>query len=373
MIRVSAMFDNSGYGEASKHTTSLLINRGFDVSTNIIRTPMSRIEFSKSPILDAVLKRISTKNATINLAITVPFLCDYHFQKNSHCILYMFWETDRLSENWISSINNGLTTEVWVPCQSNYNALLNSGITKPIYLIPQYVKTNLMSPEKARAILPIPGDENTYKFYSIFQWSQRKNPEVLFNAYFNEFSKENVLLVVKTYGPSPFADRRKIKEAIVEMKEKSGSKAQVYLIDTLLQPEQVDAIAPQCNAYITTTRGEGLNIPLVNALTYKQQAITTLTGGIADWITDDSAYVIPHKLVKLDASTQAWGVFYQSDPPQKWGEVEVRDVRKAMRQAYNERNDFSHRIAKYDNILEKCSEEKILSLIKERLDAIQSR
>lgn len=223
-----------------------------------------------------------------------------------------------------------------------------------------------MDKGKAQSLLPIPNND-AYRFYSIFQWSNRKNPEALFKAYFNEFGDENVQLVVKTYGPSPFADRRIIKEAIQDMKADSKSSAQVYLFGELMTPEQIDAIHAQGDCYVTTTRGEGLNIPLLTAMAYKQQVITPNTGGIADWLGEDTAYIIPHKQVEIDASTQAWGGFYKSDPPQKWGDVEINDVRKAMRAAFNERNDFSWRIKGYDAILKYSSMENVSGLIKERL------
>jgi len=367
-IRVTGYFDNSGYGYANKQLLSVLLKTEHRIVTNILNTPMSRAEFAQDELQKEVVARLSPNiKVDVNIVQVVPFLCDYRFQKGARNILTFFWETDRICQNWIDIINNGLTTEIWVPCPSNYDALMRSGIKKPVYIVPQYIKTNMMDKEKAKRILPVPCGKDTYCFYSVFQWSLRKNPEALFKAYFNEFIQENVMLVVKTYGQSPFSDRRWIKEFILDMKEKSGSKAPVYLFGELLQPDQIDAIAPQCHCYVYTGRGEGLNIPLVSALEYKQQVITTKTGGIVDWITDESAYIIPHKLIPVDTAGQAWGTFYVSDPPQQWGDIMVEDVQRAMRKAYIERNDYSYRIKNYDNILNVGKLDNVVNLIKERL------
>lgn len=372
-IRISNTYDNSGYGVAGTTLTSLLIEAGYDISTNVIYTPMSRRDFAKSQEMEQIHKRLSNTKTPINLAITVPFLCDHHFQKGTYCVLQMFWETDKLCQEWINMINDGYTSEVWVPCKTNYDALMKSGIKKPVHIVPQYTKTDLMSAEEARTILPIPGNDETYRFYSIFQWIKRKAPETLLQAYFSEFSKDdNVMLVLKTYGPSAFADKRWIKEAILSMKEKSGNPnpPPVFYLGDLLQPDQVNAIHPQCQCYVYCGRGEGWNLPLIDAMNYGKQVITNKTGGISDWMDDDSAYIIPHKMMPLDTAGQAWARFYQSDPPQNWGESSIMDVRKMMRKAFDERNQCESRINRYEDILKICNKESVLALIKERLETI---
>jgi glycosyltransferase involved in cell wall biosynthesis len=366
-VKIVGVFDNSGYGTANKSTATCLINAGLDISTQVISTPMSRSEFAQDKELAEIYKRISNKKADVNIVQLIPSLWHYGFQKGSYNVGYVFWESDKICQQWVDIIENGPVDEIWVPCPSNKAALLKSGITKSIYVIPQYTKTNIISADKAKEILPIPNDE-AYRFYSVFQWSNRKNPEALFEAYFNEFSvQDNVQLVVKTYGPSAFSDRRWIKEKIQNMKAQYEDAPPLYLFGELLTPEQVDAIAPQCQCYITTSRGEGWNLPLVEALAYKKQIITPKTGGIVDWMDEKSAYIIPHTQIDIDASTQAWGSFYQSTPPQKWGNVKVEDVQKTMRQAYDDRNNFSRCMSNYSDILKVCGAESVVGLIKERL------
>jgi glycosyltransferase involved in cell wall biosynthesis len=368
MIRITGVFDNSGYGVANKATAMCLINAGIDTTAYIIHTPMSRKEFAKDMDLTEIYKRLSDKQANVNIVQLIPSLWQYGFQKNSKNIGYMFWESDRICDDWLKIINNGPVDEIWVPCQSNYDALMNSGVKKPVYIIPQYTKINIIPKNMAKEILPIPGNQDVYRFYSVFQYINRKNPEALFKAYFNEFSvKDNVQLVVKTYGPSAFSDRRWIKETIQRMKDEVGSTAPIYLFGELLQPVQIDAIHPQCDCYVYTGRGEGHNIPLVESMAHDNQIITTRSGGIVDWISEDTAYVIPHTQIPIDTADQAWGSFYQSNPPQTWGNVKIEDIQKKMRQAYNERNNFSARKIKYKDVLHVCSEVNVVRIIKERL------
>lgn len=371
-IRLVGIFDNSGYGYANKKTFNALLKTGRNVTTQIINTPMSRSEMAQDIDYKTIVEHSVKKDKPDTIiAQLVPFMVDHFFQKDTRNILSFFWESDRICQNWVSVANNGLTSEVWTPCQSNYDALINSGITKPVYIVPQFIDTTIIKKDIAENILPIIGNKDAYRFYSIFQWSERKNPEGLLRAYYNEFTAaDNVMFVIKTYGPSPFADRRRIKETILKIKDDSDNNnpPPVFYLGELLTSEQVDSIAPQCHCYVHAGRGEGLNIPLVNAMAYKQQVITTKLGGIVDWMDDGSAYIIPHTLEDIDTTKQAWGAFYQSTPPQKWGRIEDKDIQVAMRKAYNERNDYSDRVKKYDGVLKYCSEEYVVEKIKERLN-----
>lgn len=375
-IRFTGVFDNSGYGWANKQTFLALLATDFTIGTQVINTPMSRHEYSVDPTYDKVVAYQDILKSTrskpdINIVQLVPVFVDHFFIKGSYNILYFFWETDRICQDWVDRINNSICEEVWVPCPTNRIALIDSGVKKPVYVIPQYTPVEVMPEEDARQILSIPNREK-YNFYSTFQWTERKNPKALLRAYFEEFKKEdNVQLVLKTYGPSPFTDRRWIKEAILEMKEQYVDAAPVFYLGELLKPNEVNAIHPQCQCYVYTGRGEGWNIPLVESMTYGKQVITTKTGGIADWIDEKSAYVIPHKIVPIDAANQAWGQFYQSIPSQNWGDVDIKEVQKAMRLAYNEKNDYSYRIKFYKDVLKICEKEEITDLMKERLRAIK--
>lgn len=375
-IRLTGVFDNSGYGWANKQTFLALLATGYTITTQIINTPMSRHEYSVDPtykqaVAHQALFAKQRVKPDINIVQLVPVFVNHFFVKGTYNILYFFWETDRICQDWVDTINDSICDEVWVPCPSNFAALVNSGVRKPIKIIPQYTPVEMMPEEEARKLLPIP-NEQKYNFYSTFQWTERKNPKALLRAYFEEFEeKDNVQLVLKTYGPSPFTDKRWIKETIIEMKNQYVDAPPVFYLGDLLKPNEVNAIHPQCQCYVYCGRGEGWNIPLVEAMTYEKQIITTKTGGIADWIDDRSAYIIPHQVIPINAANQAWGQFYQSTPSQNWGDVDIKEAQKVMRLAYNEKNDYLYRIKFYKDVLKVCDKEQITNLMKERFVEIK--
>lgn len=369
-IRFTSTFDSSGYGKASRDTAICLINSGINVSVQVINTSMSRREFSIDNDQVVINRHINNKKANINIVQLIPNLWHLGFDKDTYNIGYFFIESDRICDDWINIINNGLCNEVWVTCQSNYNALMTSGIKKPVYLIPQCCRVNKIDADIGSKVLPLPNN-SSYKFYSIFQWSQRKNPETLLRAYFNEFSNEdNVMLILKTYGPSSFSDKRNIKESILNIKAHTESSALVYFIGDLLTIEQTNAIHPQCNCYVSTSSGEGWNIPLTESMVYGKQIISARSGGIIDFVNDEDIYLIPSKQININTDGNIWGHYYKSDPPQKWCDINVVDVQNAMRMAYSEKNNYEYRIKKYNKILNNCSEYNVSEIIKQRLSRI---
>lgn len=363
-IRYSSSFDQSGYGVAARDMAYALISSGLNVSTNTIYTPMSRQEVAGCAALDEISKRQSSKQAQVNICEQVPILWNYGFQKGSKNIGRMYWEADKLPTDWVNIINNGLCDEVWASCQWNKDVYINSGVKKPIYVIPPIINTEHKIHDES--LLPIPY-KDYYKFYSIFQWTPRKNPEALLRAYFNEFSNdENVLLVVKAYGAgASLGEQRSIKETIVELKKQSSNKnpAPVFYIGELIKPEQVELIHQQCQCYVSTSRAEGWNVPLTDAIGYNNQVITTQIGGITEHLNNTNAYIIPNTWENV--AGMPFGNIYNSN--MKWGSVDVADVQTMMRKAYNERKDYAARSNQYADILKVGSVENVLKLVKERL------
>lgn len=369
LIRYSSSYDQSGYGIAATNTCYALIKSGLNISTNLITTSMSRIDKAESIAQQEIIKRITDKKATVNICEQIPNLWSHAFQKDSRNIGRIFWEADRVSKSWTDTINSSCD-ELWVSCESNKEACENSGVKKPIYVIPAISNCEVMSKEESFQHLTLPGDKDTYRFYSIAQWTKRKNLDGLLRAFYNEFSgKDNVMLVLKTYGTGiTNFEKRIIKEFILETKVKSGNPdpAPIYFLGDLLTPNQLSAIHAQSHCLVSPNRGEGWNIPLCDALSYGNQAITTRLGGIADKTDDSSVYVVPHTLETLNG--MPWSQFY--DESMNWGAIKDEDIQEQMRKAYNERHDFSARFSKYADILDYCSEEKVVVLIRKRLEQI---
>ena len=82
--------------------------------------------------------------------------------------------------------------------------MLKSGVKVPLFLVPHGVDPLEFHPRNQR--LQIEGIGRRFIFVSVFDFQHRKNPEALLRAYWEEFSaKDQVFMVIKTYGASRFA------------------------------------------------------------------------------------------------------------------------------------------------------------------------
>src|SRR5690606_9283745 len=106
--------------------------------------------------------------------LTPDLLVQYAPQyTNKYLISYTVWETSKLHPNWVAACE--LAQEVWVPCTWNKHVFKESGVTKPIFVIPHGIDPNNFSGTYSFSVSGI-DKQDTFVFYSIFQWNNRKNP-----------------------------------------------------------------------------------------------------------------------------------------------------------------------------------------------------
>jgi len=109
------------------------------------------------------------------------------FCKNSgdYKIGYTMLETDRIPEEWVLNCNQ--MDEIWVPSEFNKETFLNSGVTVPIYVIPLFIDFDLFDSDVDPYPLKYKSDFNCF---SLFEWSDRKNPLGLIEGFKTAFESE---------------------------------------------------------------------------------------------------------------------------------------------------------------------------------------
>jgi len=137
------------------------------------------------------------------------------FERNSgkYKIGYSMLEVDGLPLEWVRQAN--LMDEVWVPSEFNKKTFFEAGVKAPIKVIPlgidpAYFSTSIKG-EKIDGI---------FSFLSIFEWGERKAPELLLRAFSDEFSAaEDVVLICKVNNFDPSID---VRSAIANLNLRRG-------------------------------------------------------------------------------------------------------------------------------------------------------
>lgn len=325
--------DYSGYGEAVRHDILALLAAGVTVTGEFPRYTPEIADFGSLGEKLSVVEGINVDYETLILH-TTPNVYQKYIEPGKYHIARVFWETDKLPPAFAENIE--LCDEIWTGSAYNAAAIKNSGVTKPIKIVPQAIDTSLDIGKVKPYILPIADD--TLKFYSIFEWTERKNPLALLEAYWRAFPEEKwkVSLSIKTYVDS--FDKGKhdeILQAIKRLKNHLGLSyyAPVQLYRNLMDRPQIYRFHKSFDVFVSAHRGEGWGIPQMEAMYFNNPIISTNCGGIHEYLHDTmNAYLVGSVQVSLtqNSRNQQW---YLDD--QKWAQIDIEELRETFLSAYN--------------------------------------
>lgn len=245
-------------------------------------------------------------------------------------ISYIAWEEDRYPQRWVDEYNEQLDA-VWAASLHTQRVLKNSGITVPTLVVSNAISEDLLgvieSQKASRSSLI--KTRKSYIFYHNSTGLERKGSRELIEAYTSEFSgDDDVCLLIKSF---PNANNQ-FPECLAELearKAKGENLPEIEMIENHdLSSEEMVELYMSVSSYVSPSRAEGFNLPVLEAMQSKLPVITTAWSGQMDFCYDESAYLVDYSLVPARSHIDNPGAF--------WAEVSVKDLREKMRQAYSE-------------------------------------
>lgn len=334
------VLDATGYGTASREYALALDRQGIDVKieTYTWNFPFTLEDQEKKERLQQLIEKALSNNKPKILIYHSPpaFIDKKERAKYEYCLLNTVWETNKIPESWKAILQN--FDAVCVPCTHNIKALKNSGASVPVFLVPHGADTKMFHPDNPRT--PLPEGEGRFVFVSIFDFQHRKNPESLLRAYWEAFTTEDrVLLVIKTYGSS----RKEIRSAIMNYKRKLGyveeDTAPLYVMTGICEEKQLKGLYTAGDAFVLPTRGEGVGLPFIEALSSGLPVIATGWGGQMDFLNEKNSFLVKYKLENPSISMNSENAISTTYPSfaekgQLWAEVDIEHLKHQMRYAF---------------------------------------
>lgn len=362
--------DYSGYGECSRHDINSLLAANVGVTADIPIYTMDTADYGKVGE-NAVECENLPLGYRIKILHTTPNVYTTYFEADKYHIGRAFWETDKVPLAFATNLQ--LVDEIWTGSPTNEQAIRNAGVTKPIKIIPEAIDTSL----DIEAIKPFLVEaQDAYKFYSIFEWTERKNPKALLEAYWRAFAdkpKANVALLLKTYVDNFKPDKYlEIDQAIKKLKAKLNLPyfAPVFMYRELMTRNQIYRFHKTGDVFVSAHRGEGWGIPQMEAMLMGKPIISTNYGGIHDYLTNGkTAVLIPYEMKPVENTrNKQWYT-----PDQKWAEADIEVLTEAIKNAYKNK-DKMQKIGKAGQALvnEKFSFSAVGALMKKRLQEIST-
>lgn len=253
------------------------------------------------------------------------------------------YETDRLPDTWVPRIN--AMDEVWVPSHFAVDQFASSGVDRAkIFVVPEAVDVELFDPARHKALDwgAVPGGggsakpdqkEEVYRFLSVFKWERRKGWDVLLQAFFEEFSAEDpVVLQIKTQAFHSDGDfDGKIRAHVASL----GSRARMPLaryrvLSDDLAVSELPRLYRGADAFVLPTRGEGWGRPHVEAMAMGLPVIATNWSGSTEFLSSRTA--LPLRVKELREVEEGNG-----PKGHRWAEPSVEHLRELMRWAVEHR------------------------------------
>lgn len=311
----------SGYAVSAKNFMIALENQGVDVRYRYVYGKNTPIPYGESGVSDDYRINVLRKRKFLKNYPQVVYGVADVFHKNSgrYKIGYTMLETTGIPADWVRECNR--MDEIWVPSEFNARTFVQSGVKVPVYVMPLGVDCNYYN----RSIVSYK-KSSKYTFLSIFEWGERKAPEVLLKAYSKAFSgKDDVVLICKVNnGDSSISVENEVRKLDLPV---DGPEI-VFLHNTDFDDYEMPALYRSCDCFVTATRGEGWGMPILEAMACGLPVIATDWSAQSDFLNENNGY--PVKVDRL-VDAKAKCIYYEGF---QWAQADEEHLIQRMRYVY---------------------------------------
>lgn len=251
---------------------------------------------------------------------------------------YCTWETNRLPKNWVKYMN-GFVNEVWCPSHYNADAFKESGVERPIRVVPHiFLPQPLPDPTDVKLVDIRNGDkvekDGRYTFYTIGEFNARKGIEDTIQCFCEGFkSTDPVRLILKVHYRNYSVEyKKKCEDMIVAELKKYPSHPPIVCLLEPMSSTEILALHAIGDCYLALTKAEGFGLTIFDAFNYGKRIIATGYSGHIDFLGKSHTGLVRYKLGPVKGMI-AFSPNYTEE--QIWAYPDLEHAVDLMRKAVN--------------------------------------
>ena len=321
--RIEGPFDSSySLAIVNRELGRALAKRGNDVG---LRSMEGAGDFTPSPgftNLDpecAALVRRAGKDAAapdISLRFCYPPHVD-DMRGRVRAVHSYGWEETGFPAEYVAAFNRRLDM-VTVLSTFVEKVLRDNGVRVPIAVTGGGVD-HLLHVAAQPPTLPLRG----FRFLHVSSCFPRKGIDALLSAYGKAFRDgDDVTLVIKTFS-NPHND---VAQQIAHLREADAEYPHVVLIEHDSSQPELAGLYKACHAFVAPSRGEGLGLPMAEAMLFSLPVITTGWSGQLDFCTPSTAWLCDYHFARAETH---FGLSHSV-----WADPDVEHLARLLREVH---------------------------------------
>lgn len=342
---ICQLFGNDGYASHSRQFCKGLIEAGADVRIETPLQPGWEAQCSDGELL-AIQKPWSKERTTIMIA-QPPWWRLALAQKTEKFVGVCVWEGEKVPKHWLPHLADERVDLIFTPSEhvkmaiektvedECYGEEHNSPyckISAKIRIVPHGVDLSIFQPQPRK-------EDEPFRFLCNKGWSKglqdRGGVQYALIAYALEF-RANEPVVFRVKINTSYCQPGWNLQAELEKLNLPKDRAPIEVTTDMVEYKKLPSFYSG-DVFLAPTRSEAFGLTCIEAMACGIPVIATNFGGQTDFITNDNGWLIGYDLEEV-----TWDVAYESN---KWGTPRIEELRKAMREAYENRASTKRKAA----------------------------
>jgi glycosyltransferase involved in cell wall biosynthesis len=277
----------------------------------------------------ALIERCAAR-APVPGGITVHHLLVPHYAPDPRAasnVLLTLFEADGLPPGWRETLARA--DLVVVPSEWNRAAFAAAGVEHTVTLPPPFA-TGPFDPRRTPRRRPHARDGERLRWLSVFDWSLRKGPDLLLEAFARAFDAAQAELLLKV-PPQPGGARALQAHCERELRRAArGAPPRVVVNDAELDRAALARLYADADAFVLASRGEGWGRPVHEALLMELPVVAPQHTALAELVADASCgFPVAARACEVAAAAAAEVPWYRG---LRWHEPDVDDLCARLRE-----------------------------------------